>query len=362
MMWWWLVPVLIYVVYWWIMDRYFHFNENFDVSENKESPKCSIVICAFNEEKNIERCLNSILQQKDIQRGVEIIVIDDGSQDFTFKKAKSVLEKSKLSFQLIKNEERIGKKKSIEKAVQLACAENDWVILRDADTYTLTDEWWIELQKSLKENIDIVIAPVITECNRGNFISYLQYFEGLALMHLTYASVKMNQPILGSAANLAFKKKIFLELQPYKDNIHLNTGDDIFLIQKVKKANGKIKVLFHPNSVVYTFAPSSIKALLQQKSRWLSKINYTKDGFNYLSALVIGSINVLFIPMFLCSFKLGLVSLILKVIIDYKILISVQKKLNLKPFLYVYFFIGELVYILYVCALIFRFLFSTQRK
>jgi cellulose synthase/poly-beta-1,6-N-acetylglucosamine synthase-like glycosyltransferase len=362
MMWLWLIPIMIYVGYWWLMDRYFHSNESLGVFSDNEFFKCSIVICAFNEERNIEKCLNSILLQKEIQNVVEIIVIDDGSQDFTYEKAKSILEKSKLPFQLIKNDVRLGKKRSIEKALQLSCPESDWVILRDADTYTLSDEWWIELQKSLKKNTDLVIAPVITEYHKGNWISYLQYFEGLALMHLTYASAKMHKPILGSAANLVFKKKRFLKLQPYKDNIHLNTGDDIFLIQKVKKAKGKITAHFHPNAVVYTYAPCSVKALIQQKSRWLSKTQYVKDSFNSLSALIIGGTNIFFIPMFLCSFKMALISLILKTLIDFKILISVQKKLNLKPFSYVYFFIGELVYILYVCALIFKFLFSIQRK
>lgn len=41
----------------------------------------SVVIPAYNAEKYIERCINSILNQK--LKNIEIIIIDDGSKDKT---------------------------------------------------------------------------------------------------------------------------------------------------------------------------------------------------------------------------------------------------------------------------------------
>lgn len=41
----------------------------------------SVIVPAFNREKTIKRCLESILEQS--YRGLELIVIDDGSRDRT---------------------------------------------------------------------------------------------------------------------------------------------------------------------------------------------------------------------------------------------------------------------------------------
>ncbi|VEH38454.1 Chondroitin polymerase [Fusobacterium varium] len=41
----------------------------------------SVVVPAYNIEKYIERCINSILNQK--LKNIEIIIIDDGSKDKT---------------------------------------------------------------------------------------------------------------------------------------------------------------------------------------------------------------------------------------------------------------------------------------
>ena len=50
------------------------------------SPILSLVVCAFNEEENINRCINSILESTkllDNKNEIEIIIIDDGSTDST---------------------------------------------------------------------------------------------------------------------------------------------------------------------------------------------------------------------------------------------------------------------------------------
>ena len=50
----------------------------------KTIPEISIIICCYNHEKWIERCLRSILHQKNIKDSeYEVIIIDDNSQDKT---------------------------------------------------------------------------------------------------------------------------------------------------------------------------------------------------------------------------------------------------------------------------------------
>ena len=52
----------------------------------KTIPEISIIICCYNHEKWIERCLRSILHQKNIKDNeYEVIIIDDNSADKSYK-------------------------------------------------------------------------------------------------------------------------------------------------------------------------------------------------------------------------------------------------------------------------------------
>ena len=49
-------------------------------------PDISVIVCAYNHDKWIERCVRSIKNQSIINKNeVEIIIVDDGSKDNTSK-------------------------------------------------------------------------------------------------------------------------------------------------------------------------------------------------------------------------------------------------------------------------------------
>ena len=64
-------------------------------------PEISIIVCCYNHEKWIERCLRSILHQKNIKDSeYEVIIVDDNSSDNSFK----IIKKFDFdNFVLIKN-------------------------------------------------------------------------------------------------------------------------------------------------------------------------------------------------------------------------------------------------------------------
>ncbi|GIV26674.1 MAG: glycosyl transferase [Bacteroidia bacterium] len=357
------IPIIVYILFWVVMEYYFYKDESNEVCEVENvSVKCCIIICAFNEEKNIQNCLQNITEQNFDKNTIEIIVVDDGSYDNTFEVAKRILEGSGFCFRIIRNEKNIGKKRSIEKAINEINRESEWIILRDADTYTKSSNWLKTLINSKTKNADLVIAPVIVNTDKINFLNSYEYYENLALMHLNYSSWKLEHPILCNAANMAFKKEVFLELQPYKDNYTISSGDDIFLLQKFYKSRKRIINVFCSESIVYTYLADSVKKRMLQKWRWISKINAVSDGLNTFVALLIALVNVFILLLLMISLKAFILYFILKMIVDLKIVITVQKKLRLNDICYTKFFIAEVVYIPYVCALIFIYIYRTIRK
>lgn len=93
------------------------------------SKKVSVVIPAYNAEKYIEECLNAVISQT--YSNIEILIIDDGSTDSTFKICNSYSEKdSRIKVYLHEN---MGA--SATRNVGLERASGDYVVFFDADDY-----------------------------------------------------------------------------------------------------------------------------------------------------------------------------------------------------------------------------------
>jgi glycosyltransferase involved in cell wall biosynthesis len=68
----------------------------------------SIVIPCYNEEKTLQACVEKVINIADENCGLEIIIVDDGSQDNSYQIAKD-LEKKYSEVKAIANEKNCGK-------------------------------------------------------------------------------------------------------------------------------------------------------------------------------------------------------------------------------------------------------------
>ncbi|MEM7816667.1 MAG: glycosyltransferase family 2 protein, partial [Candidatus Aenigmatarchaeota archaeon] len=92
----------------------------------------SVIIPAYNEEKRIRKTIESVLKNsKDVANDVEIIVVDDGSSDNTYKIAKS-LERKFPNLKVVGYEKNKGKGYAIKYGLKFAT--KDLVVFIDADS------------------------------------------------------------------------------------------------------------------------------------------------------------------------------------------------------------------------------------
>src|SRR5699024_12472650 len=68
------------------------------INREEERPTLSVVVPAFNAGDFIEKCLNSILAQEGV--ALEVLVVDDGSNDDTAAKAEQIAERDRKSTRL----------------------------------------------------------------------------------------------------------------------------------------------------------------------------------------------------------------------------------------------------------------------
>ncbi len=94
-------------------------------------PEISIIVCCYNHEKWVERCLRSILHQKNIKDNeYEVIIVDDNSSDNSYK----IIKKFDFNnFFIIKNKRNLGLPLSINKAIHKA--QGRYIVRVDSDDY-----------------------------------------------------------------------------------------------------------------------------------------------------------------------------------------------------------------------------------
>src|SRR5688500_5751458 len=109
--------------------------------------KISLIMPAYNEQKNIEKTLEFIVKTAHID---EIIVVNDGSSD----KTKDICERFK-GITLINLEKNRSKTHAVLAGVKKA--QHDHILLFDADLLGLKQEYIVRLIKKYQEGYDMVI-------------------------------------------------------------------------------------------------------------------------------------------------------------------------------------------------------------
>ena len=134
-------------------------------------------------------------------------------------------------------------------------------------------------------------------------------------------------PLICNGANIAYRKKVFNEVGGLKDNLHLASGDDEFLMQKIARET-KYKIRFCPEreAVVLTEPSNTLKSFYNQRKRWASKSLYYKDAglkvrliliFLFYAGLIVQTV-MLLSGFYYLAFTL-LASLLIKVVTEFLI-------------------------------------------
>lgn len=266
----------------------------------------SIIIPARDEAENISALLQSIFQNNYPSHLFEVIIVDDHSTDNTAE----IVKQWQLTYQNIQlihlkeyvNAETIAYKKlAIEIAIQQA--QYNWIVTTDADCI-VPQQWLINLNAYILQNPtkQFIAAPVSFIPNQ-KLSGIFQVLDFLSLQGITAASVSAGLHTLCNGANLAYSKTIFKAVDGFANINQIASGDDMLLMQKIKRLNPTaIGYLFATSSIVQTHAMPTWKRFLQQRIRWASKSKHYKD-------VVVQTIlaMVFFFNLCLLLFMLGMV-------------------------------------------------------
>ena len=257
------------------------------------STKLSIIIPARNEAANIENCINSILANNYPKHLLEIIVVDDHSDDETTSLVKKYALQN-VQLILLKDfvTDRLNsyKKKAIEVAVSKA--RGTLIVTTDADC--IVPLFWLQTIVNFYEetNAQFIAAPVsILPSPSGEslsrpfgrlgvrwFIEIFQALDFMTLQGITAAVVHKKQMTMCNGANMAYQRTAFYEVSGFAGIDNIASGDDMLLMHKIyKKYPDKVLYLHAQEAIVQTAPVKTIKEFLNQRIRWASKADKYDD-------------------------------------------------------------------------------------
>lgn len=246
-------------------------------AEAHDMPGVSVIIPMRDEAERIALLLQDLHAQRYARDRVEVLVVDDGSSDRSAAIVEG-MQRSWPALRLLKNH-GVGKKAAIGMGVQQA--QHDLVLLTDADT-RCGPERLVCIAKAMEvEQLDLLIAPVWTE--GSGLLGALQEEEQAALLGVAIGSARAGAPVLAYGANLAFSKAAFLAVGGFS-NDHYTSGDDHFLLHRMRANGRSIGALFSPDAAVVTDAETGWRGFVQQRLRWAGKM---RGAFSMSSALAL---------------------------------------------------------------------------
>lgn len=286
---------LIYILF--IGQLIYGFNRMKRFSRKEFTPKTSftIVVPFRNEKENLPNLLHSISLLNYPKDLVEIILVDDDSNDSW----KMEDGRWKFEIRLIKNIRKSNspKKDAIETAIQIA--KNDWIITTDADCLVQKD-WLTIYDQYIQENEVEMVASGVCYVPKSGFLSAFQNLDFLSLQGATIGSFGIDKPFMCNGANFAYSKSFFKELNGFQGNETIASGDDVFLIQKaISVTPKKVGFLLAKESIVATKPVATWSELFQQRVRWASKSTGYSSVYGKLLALVVFGGNLAWIVSFL---------------------------------------------------------------
>ena len=263
-----LVFIYIIIILWFSDSINKYSIEEKNIKQYKQ-PFISIIIAAHNEEKNIKNLLNSLFEQTYNNKKFEIIIIDDRSNDDT---SNIILNYSNKNLKLIKIDKTpIGwsnKKWALNSGINES--KGDIILQTDADC--IPNKHWITTMVNAfsDSNVGFVCGPA--PLFSKNKIERLLQLENNAQDAISAGGLQNELILSCTGRNLAFKKKIFSDINGYECIEHFESGDDDLLMQKIKKTTDyKIIFLIDENSSVNSYPPNSINQFIKQRLRFASK-------------------------------------------------------------------------------------------
>lgn len=225
-----------------------------------DAPLVSVVIAAFNEEKVIERTLDTVRRTK--YPYLDIVVVDDGSTDRTAE----IVDRIRATDDRVRlvRQANTGKATALNNGFEAAAGEI--VVTGDADTIFMPDAITNLVRHFVQPGAErlAAVAGVIKVGNVRNLLTRwqaLEYLTQVGVERAAHAAMGAIMTVPGACA--AWRRSAVLAVGGFS---HATLAEDCDLALTLQQRG--YLVTQDDEAIAYTEVPETMAALLRQRLRW----------------------------------------------------------------------------------------------
>lgn len=263
-----------------------------------KQPEISVIVPALNAEETIENCVGSLLNQRYPKWRYEIIIVDNGLTDNTFK----ILQKFRKRIILLK-ETKKGSYCARNKGIRNAKGH----IIAFTDSDCVADrKWLLYISKAFEDKRIKLVGGHIKALKTDSIL--LKYCD--IFCHPQALFFKSNTPFFATS-NMAIRKKCLEHSAGFNES--LKSGGDVELCSRLIK--DKREIYYEPKAIVRHLYHDSIVEFMKKQLYYGKWHNFRRQNLgicysipmpNYIKIFKTYGINFLFLRILQdVSYKLG---------------------------------------------------------
>lgn len=242
---------------------FFNYNyKQYTSTHDTYQPVVSILVAAKDEEANINRCIDSLLQLSYPRDKLEILIGNDASDDNTLSLVKVYAEKYtrvKVFDITSKVGDQQGKGNVLAQLAQQVSGE--YLLITDADM-SLPVHWVQNMLSPMKENTGLAIGVTHVEGNR------MQDLDWLYALGMVKVVTDLGLSVTGMGNNMIISKDVYSSIGGY-ESLPFSIIEDFELFKHVRKSGYDCVHIFQKEVLGITLSMKGFFNLLNQRKRWM---------------------------------------------------------------------------------------------
>jgi len=256
----------------------------------------SIIIPYRNEAENLPALFKSLSNLNYPNSKFEILLVNDESEDGSKQIAESF--QTDFLYMNIRSLENIRKSNSPKKdAIKTGIDESrhHYIVTTDADC-VVPAKWLQFFDECIQASGSKMMAGPVGFIQNTKKIKrpYFQNFEEMDFMSLqasTVGAFGIEKAFMCNAANMCYEKKTFIKEAGFDEAENIASGDDVFLLQKLRKNGFKVSFIKSEKAAVFTNYQQSLSSLIHQRIRWAAKTTSYSSVFAKFTGMIVFLMN-----------------------------------------------------------------------
>ena len=227
----------------------------------------SVIVAARNEAENILTCLQSLANLDYPENLIEIIVVNDRSDDRTEQIINEFIkEKSQFKyFNITKTIPNLsGKASAISQAIEQS--QGEIIFITDADCI-VPKNWINKTSQYFADQVGIVAGFTLLDFSRG-FFNSIQNLDWAYLLGVAAGAAGLEIPLTCMGNNFAFRRAAYEQVGGYQGVGFSVTEDFALLKAMAQRTHWKIRFAIDGECLVKTKPMNNWRDFFSQRKRW----------------------------------------------------------------------------------------------